>query len=228
VDYFFAFSDKARRKDPDRQVELLSLQSKDEDTPLLPLPQVVTPATESMLHPLLKTHDDPSEFMASLMGPGPWTLQMALTVPDIPGTLHFSNKNKRAPIEITHTLKVVVRVQRGDEQEVDPHSGKPKQYDIVMRAPVHMLSVRLLIISNLCIRHRRINATLCVTLCVLAPVKRPSHRSPALFGNFRGLVPISCHMRAFRGPWGPLSPGASFCYTTEPGGNKCLPSFGVA
>jgi len=140
VDYFFAFSDKARRKDPERQVELLSLQSKDEDTPLLPLPQVVTPATESTLHPLLRTYDDPSEFMASLMGPGPWKLQMALTVPDIPGTLHFSNKNKRAPIDITHTLKVVVRVQRGDEQDLDPLTGRPKQYDIVMRAPVHMLS----------------------------------------------------------------------------------------
>ena len=145
MDYFFAFSRTARRKDPDRRIELLSLQSKDEDTPLLPLPQVVTPTTESSLHSLLRSHDDLSEFMASLAGPGPWTFQMALTVPDTPGTLHFSNKNKRAPIEITHTLKVVVRVQRGDEQEVDPQTGKPKQYDIVMRTPVHMLSVRSLI-----------------------------------------------------------------------------------
>lgn len=167
MDYFFAFSDKARRKDPDRRVELLSLQSKDEDTPLLPLPQVVTPATESTLHPLLRTHDDPSEFMASLMGPGPWKLQMVLTVPDIPGTLHFSTKNKRAPIEITHTLKVVVRVQRGDEQDVDPHTGRPKQYDIVMRAPVYMLSVRPLNVSNLCIKYRRLTCNLmCNLMCL--------------------------------------------------------------
>jgi arrestin-related trafficking adapter 3/6 len=80
--------------------------------------------------------------MASLRGPGPWTLQMALTVPSAEGVLHFSNKNKGAPIEISHTLKVVVRVQRDDEQEVDSHTGKPKKFDITMRTPVHILSVR--------------------------------------------------------------------------------------
>jgi hypothetical protein len=142
VDYFYAFSPAARRKDPDRRFKLLSLVSKDEDTPLLPLPQVVTPETESTLHSLLKSDDNLSEFMANLMGSGPWTLQMALTVPSADGTLHFSNKNKRAPIEISHTLKVVVRVQRDNEREVDPHTGKPKKYDIVMRTSVHILSVR--------------------------------------------------------------------------------------
>lgn len=191
MDYFFAFSPTARRKDPDRQIELLSLQSKDEDTPLLPLPQVVTPATESSLHSLLRSHDDLSEFMASLAGPGPWTLQMALTVPDTHGTLHFSNKNKRAPIEITHTLKVVVRVQRGDEQEVDSQTGKPKKYDIVMRTPVHMLSVRPLILSN-CASNA---VVIDMRLYVLAPVKSPAHRSPALLGEPWCSVPIRCPMR---------------------------------
>jgi hypothetical protein len=80
--------------------------------------------------------------MANLMGPGPWTFQMCLTVPSACGMLHFSNKNKRAPIEVSHTLKIAVRVQRGDDQHVDPQSGKPKQFDIVMRVPVHILSVR--------------------------------------------------------------------------------------
>ena len=221
MDYFFAFSPTARRKDPDRRIELISLLSNDEDTPLLPLPQTVTPATESTLHSLLRSHDDLSEFMSSLMGPGPWTLQMDLTVPDTHGTLHFSNKNKRAPIEITHTLKVVVRVQRSDEQEVDPHTGKPKKYDIVMRTPVHMLSVRPLILSNLYIKHRRVD----MRLYVLAPVKRPTHRSPALLGVLSCTVPTGCTVRPFRGPWGPTSPRASFCYSTEPDGDGRLPSF---
>lgn len=224
MDYFFAFSPTARRKDPDRRVELLSLHSKDEDTPLLPLPREVTPATESTLHSLLRSHDDLSEFMASLMGPGPWTLQMVLTVPDTHGTLHFSNKNKRAPIEITHNLRVVVRVQRGDKQEVDPHTGKPKKYDIVMRTPVHMLSVRPLILSDLCIKHPRVN----MRLYVLAPVKRPAHCSPALLGELWCTVATSCPLRPFRGSWGPPSPHASFCYTTEPDGDRCLPSFRAA
>ena len=149
MDYSFAFSPAARRNDPERRFELLSLVSKDDDTPLLPLPQVVTPETESTLHSLLKSDDDLSDFMSSLMGPGPWTLQMALTVPSADGLLHFSNKNKRASIEISHTLKVVVRVQRDNEQEVDPHTGRPKRFDIVMRTQVHILSVRLLIFFEL-------------------------------------------------------------------------------
>ena len=83
-----------------------------------------------------------SELTANLMGPGPWTLPMALTVPSAQGTLHFSNENKRAPIEITHFLRVVVRVQRSDEREIDPLTRKPKKFDIHMRMQVHILSVR--------------------------------------------------------------------------------------
>ena len=190
---YYAFSPTARRKDPDRQFKLLSLVSKDEDTPLLPLPQEVTPETESTLHSLLKSDDNLSEFMANLMGPGPWTLQMALTVPSVDGTLHFSNKNKRAPIEISHTLKVVVRVQRDDEREVDPHTGKPKKFDIVMRTSVHILSVRLLL--------ERKSIFLLTCGCVLlAFVKRSAHRTPALLGEPRGSVPTRSTERLFREP----------------------------
>ncbi|KAI0000962.1 hypothetical protein BJV77DRAFT_971841 [Russula vinacea] len=123
VDYFFSFSPTACRKDPKRRFELLSLKSDDENHPLL--------------HS--RRRDAASEFMANLMGPGPWTLQMCLTVPNACGMLHFSNKNRRAPIEVSHLLKVVLRAQRGDEL-VDPQSGKPKQFDIVIRMPVHVLS----------------------------------------------------------------------------------------
>jgi hypothetical protein len=83
-----------------------------------------------------------SELTAKLMGLGPWTLPMALTVPSAQGTLHFSNENKRAPIEITHFLRVVVRVQRSDEREIDPLTRKPKKFDIHMQMQVHILSVR--------------------------------------------------------------------------------------
>lgn len=103
---------------------------------------MATSVTDHPLHSLLKTDDNSSEFMAKLMGPGPWTFPMALAVPSACGSLHFSNKNKRAPIEITHTLKVTIRAQRGDDQHMDSESGKRKQFDIMMRIPVHILSVR--------------------------------------------------------------------------------------
>jgi len=141
--YYFAFSPTASRKDLKRRFVLLSLKSKDENSPLLPLPEMVTPVTDHPLHSLLNAGDNASEFMANLMGSGPWTFPMALAIPSTCGMLHFSNKNKHAPIEITHTLKVTIRVQRGDDQHMDSASGKRKQFDIVMRMPVHILSVRL-------------------------------------------------------------------------------------
>ena len=121
---------------------LLALRSKDENCPLLPLPETVTSVTDHPLHSLFKADDNASELMANMMGSGPWTFPMALAVPSSWGMLHFSNKNKRAPIEITHTLKVTIRAQRGDDQHMDPESGKRKKFDIVMRMPVHILSVR--------------------------------------------------------------------------------------
>ena len=147
VDYFFTFSPTACRKDPKRRFKLLSLKSKDENVPLLPLPDVVTSVTDHPLCSLLEDKDDTSPFMANLMGPGPWTLQMRLTVPDACGMLHFSNKNKRAPIEVSHSLKIVFRAQRGEDEDMDPQSGKPKQFDIMMRMPVHILSVRRHVLS---------------------------------------------------------------------------------
>lgn len=148
VDYHFTFSPTACRKDPKRRFVLLSLKSKDENLPLLPLPEMVTSVTDHPLHSLLTADDNASELMAKLMGSGPWTFPMALTVPNAWGMLHFSNKNKRAPIEITHTLKVTIRAQRGDDQHIDSETGKRKQFDIVMRMPVHILSVRFCVFNE--------------------------------------------------------------------------------
>jgi hypothetical protein len=148
VDYYFTFSPTACRKDPKRRFVLLSLKSKDENSPLLPLPEMVTSITDHPLHSLLKGDDNASELLANLMGSGPWTFPMALTVPSAWGSLHFSNKNNRAPIEISHMLKVTIRAQRGDDQYIDSESGKRKQFDIVMRMPVHILSVRLCVFNE--------------------------------------------------------------------------------
>jgi arrestin-related trafficking adapter 3/6 len=142
VDYYFTFTPMACRTDVARHFNLLSIRSSEKNTPILPLSQNVTASTDSPLHALFGPNDNPSEITASLMGPGPWTFQMALLVPSACGTLHCSNKNMRAPIQISHLLKVVVRVERGDDSQVDAKTGKPKQFDIVMRIPVYILSVR--------------------------------------------------------------------------------------
>ena len=96
----------------------------------------------------------PSEIAANLMGPGPWTLQLALKVPN---TLHFSNKNKRGPLQISHALTIVIEVERGDDEQLDPNTGKRKRFDVVLQMPVHILSVLyphpFMLRNMTCLRH---------------------------------------------------------------------------
>ncbi|KAI9441621.1 hypothetical protein H4582DRAFT_1933824 [Lactarius indigo] len=127
---FFTFEPKVRRTDSPRHFNLLSLESRDKDSPLLPLSRTVRDS------PL---HDLPSELAANLMGTGPWPIQMALKVPS--KKLHFSNKNRRGPIQIFHTLKIVVRVERGDDKQMDPKTGQRKRSNVTLQMPVHILSV---------------------------------------------------------------------------------------
>jgi len=175
VEYFYSFSPSVRTE-PERRFKLLSLESRDENTPLLPVPLTTSP-TDSPLHAVLNADDNSSEFIANLMGPGPWTFPMALRVPSVQGMLHFSNKNKCAPIEISHALKVVIRVQRAGEQEIDPETGKLKFFDLTMRTPVHILSVRP---CNLRILFLRAHTCLGFISSSLVSVKRRAHRPPAL------------------------------------------------
>ncbi|KAI9465255.1 hypothetical protein BJY52DRAFT_1414227 [Lactarius psammicola] len=128
---FFTLKPKTRRTDAPRRFDLLSLECGDENLPLLPHSQTVTDS------PL---HDMPSELSANLMGAGPWTLQMILKVPNGSGTLHFSNKNRRAPIQISHTLRIVIRVERGDDKQMDPKTGQRKRFNVILQLPVHILS----------------------------------------------------------------------------------------
>ncbi|KAH9174968.1 hypothetical protein EDB89DRAFT_2067121 [Lactarius sanguifluus] len=136
---FLTFESMFRRRiDAGQRFELLSLESKDKNSPLLPHSQTVT---DSPLYALLGSSDLlPSELAANLMGPGPWTLQMDLKVPNGFRTLHCSNKNRRAPIQISHILKIVTRVERGDDKQMDPKTGKRKRFDVILRVPVHILS----------------------------------------------------------------------------------------
>lgn len=83
----------------------------------------------------------PSEIAADLMGAGPWTLQLALKVPNSSRMLHFSNKNRRGPIQISHALTIMIRVERGDDEQMDPKTGKRKRSDVILQMPVHILSV---------------------------------------------------------------------------------------
>jgi hypothetical protein len=123
---------------------LLTAIKNSDDTPILPL--LSDDPDAFMKSPLAATEvfgDGPSEMASSLMGPGPWVFSTELKLPSSCTTIRFSNKNKRSNITISHSLKIIMRVERGDDSCVDAKTGKKKLFDIVVQAPINILSVSL-------------------------------------------------------------------------------------
>ncbi len=144
VDYFSDFK-KLVRTDPLNRIVLLAIKDQHKDHPILPLESDDIEAFKgSPLYSGAESEDEISETVANLMGPGPWTVQRSIPLPKTCSELHFTNKNKKSNITISHTLKVIFRVQRGDDQELDKQTGKRKMFDIVVQTPIHILSVSFL------------------------------------------------------------------------------------
>ncbi|KAI0753124.1 hypothetical protein C8Q80DRAFT_1150163 [Daedaleopsis nitida] len=141
VDYWTGFR-RVARTDPLNRVSLLSLKCPKKDgPPLLPLLSDNPDAFKrSPLSEIVNSEDDISELVSNYMGPGPWTLRTELRLPNSGNVLHTTNKNRRSNISVSHMLKIIFRVERGDDSAVDPQSGKRKLFDIVVQTPVHILS----------------------------------------------------------------------------------------
>lgn len=136
------------RTDPIRRLQLLSLKSH-HGGPILPLISDDPNAfRNSPLYTMLTPGEDASEQASSLMGPGPWSFHHDLQLPASCTLLHFTNRNKMSNIIVTHTLKIVVRVERGDDLHVDSKTGARKLFDIMVQTPVQILSVRTPILTE--------------------------------------------------------------------------------
>ncbi|KAF8518444.1 hypothetical protein JB92DRAFT_2828728 [Gautieria morchelliformis] len=125
---------------PVKRFELLSVKHPDKNPrPILPL----SPESVPLLRPYLDTSalsSTEDEALSSLMGPGPWALTHGLQLPAECGKIHFTYKHKGSHICISHTLKIVFRVERGDDKCVDPKTGRRRMFDIVVQTPIHILS----------------------------------------------------------------------------------------
>lgn len=142
IDYYTNMR-RVARSDPVTRFLLLSAKYEGKNPPhILPLDSNDPDALrKSPLYTLINPEDDESEVASQLMGPGPWSFHHDLKLPESCEAMHFTNRNRRANITISHTLKVVIRVERGDDLYVDGKSGKRKLFDIVVQTPVHILSV---------------------------------------------------------------------------------------
>ncbi|KAH8818656.1 hypothetical protein DL96DRAFT_1820085 [Flagelloscypha sp. PMI_526] len=128
--------------DPRIHIVLLSAKSND-GKPILPIESDDPDAfIKSPLHQFLSEHDDISEMTSTLMGPGPWTLRKNLELPSSCSLLHWTHLNRKSLILISHVLKCIIRVERGDDHEMDKKTGKRKLYDIVIQTGIEIGSVR--------------------------------------------------------------------------------------
>ncbi|THG97549.1 hypothetical protein EW026_g4480 [Hermanssonia centrifuga] len=141
IDYYTDFK-RLVRTDPINRIVLLSLKDTHKDHALLPLESDNVEAFKaSALHGAVSSDEDFSDIISNLMGPGPWSIRKDIELPKSCNEIHFTNKNKKSNVTISHTLKVIFRVQRGDDQEMDLPTGKRKMFDIVVQTPIHILSV---------------------------------------------------------------------------------------
>jgi len=143
VDYYTNMR-RIARSDPVTRVELLSIKGEGKGSdPILPLESDEVEAfRKSPLFSVLDPQADISEVASSLMGPGPWTFHQDLKLPNSCDAMRFTNRNRRSNIVITHLLKCVLRVEPGNDVDMDGKTGKKKLFDIVVQTPVQILSVR--------------------------------------------------------------------------------------
>ncbi|GAA6063662.1 hypothetical protein JCM10212_001661 [Sporobolomyces blumeae] len=134
---------KLTRHETPRKVMLIRVDHKDPDEPMLP----ILSDNQDVLadHPLREwfinatSSDDTTP---SLLDPnGPWFLEHDLQLPDCSSKITFSTAHEKANMAVSHVLKVMIRVERGDDEFLDS-KGKRKRWDIVVETPVHLLSCR--------------------------------------------------------------------------------------
>ncbi|KAK7472450.1 hypothetical protein VKT23_000565 [Stygiomarasmius scandens] len=141
------------RTDPVSSTQLLSLREEGRGRDIRHILPLESDDTNALLNsPIYPVLDLPSETHArdqaltemasTLMGPGPWTFHQDLQLPASCKVLRPTNKNRRSNISITHLLKCVMRVERGDDEAVDEKTGKRKLFDIVVQTPVMILACR--------------------------------------------------------------------------------------
>ena len=124
-------------------IPLLNLQHDDETKPLLPLNSDDPLAFENSPFATLRgLRSHASGVVSELLGPGPWPIRAALNLPADCGLLYPTSRSPDSPIHIAHVLRFTMRVSRGDEAAMDPKTNKRKLFEVVVRAPVHILSVR--------------------------------------------------------------------------------------
>ncbi|GAA6003870.1 hypothetical protein JCM10207_006445 [Rhodosporidiobolus poonsookiae] len=144
--YFAAVASgrKLTRHETPKRFQLLRIEHKDPSQPLLPIlsddPNVLQdhPLKDFFINP--NSADDTTP---SLLDPtAPWHFEGLVQLPDCSTKINFSTHHDQSNIAVAHNLKIMLRVERGDDEFLDS-KGKRKLWDVVVETNVHILSCRL-------------------------------------------------------------------------------------
>ncbi|GAA5969490.1 hypothetical protein JCM11641_008132 [Rhodosporidiobolus odoratus] len=144
--YFAAVNSgrKLTRHETPKRFQLVRIEHKDPKEPLLPILSDDSNAFQD--HPLkdffvnATSSDDATP---SLLDPvSPWHLDGYLQLPDCATKINFSTHHHQSNIAVAHNLKIMLRVERGDDEFLDS-KGKRKLFDIIVETNLHILSCRL-------------------------------------------------------------------------------------
>jgi hypothetical protein len=134
---------KLTRHELPKKYPLLRIEMPDPKEPLLPILSDSVDAIKT--HPLAHFFINPTssdgtslassaspgltilaDTTPSLLDPiGPWQLESILRLPDCVSKLNFSTNHDKANITVSHVLKILLRVERGDDDFLDT-KGKRK------------------------------------------------------------------------------------------------------
>ena len=122
-----------------------------DESGLMPYVDPPVPMTYSM-------EDQTTEAATHLLSPdGPWHLHGTIKLPD--EMVHITTKHPVSNTIIRHSLKFVLRVERGDEDDLDA-KGNKKQYDIIVEMPIVILSVGAVLPCDVILNSRIFPASL--------------------------------------------------------------------
>lgn len=145
----YAKDRKISRADPVRRYDLVRIQNPD-NSAMLP---IISDDPDAIAHSPLRewiadgTTTDGTGIQ-TLDPNGPWILTNNISVPDCTSALHFSTSHEKANTTVIHSLKIIMRVERGDNDYLDS-KGDRKKFDIIVEAPMHILSCRTAAVNAL-------------------------------------------------------------------------------
>ncbi|KAI5477665.1 arrestin domain protein [Pseudohyphozyma bogoriensis] len=140
---YYAHGRKLTRHEPPKKFPLMRIEHKDPKEPLLPILSDDPDAIKN--HPLAEFFINPTssdDSTPSCLDPlGPWHLDSYIKLPECASRLNFSTIHEKANINVSHTMKIMLRVERGDDDFLDS-KGKRKLWDVIIETPIHILSCR--------------------------------------------------------------------------------------